>query len=179
MASFQSRVVGAMQLKAASFEEVEHDTAATGQAALVVVLASVSSGIAFLWYGGAWGVFGSAVWALVSWMVFAGLVWIVGTRIIPGRTTEADPGQLLRTMGFAQAPGLLGFLGVIPLLGWPIWLAVFLWTVTATVVAVRQALDYEHTARAVAAVVLAIVLAIVLTTMVALATSRVVASPSR
>jgi hypothetical protein len=179
MASFQSRVVGAMQLKAASFEEVEHDTTATGQAALVVVLASVSSGIAFLWYGGVWGVFGSAVWALVSWMLFAGLVWIVGTRIIPGRATQADLGQLLRTMGFAQAPGLLAFLGVIPLLGWPIWLAVFLWTVTATVVAVRQALDYDHTARAVAAVVLAIVLAIVLTSMVALATSRVVASQPR
>jgi hypothetical protein len=176
MASFQDRIVGAMQLRPASFEEIEHDTAATGQAAIVVLLASVSSGIAFIWYGGLSGVVGSAVWALVSWTLFAGLVWIVGTKVIPGRNTEADLGQLLRTMGFAQAPGLLAFIGAIPLVGWPIWVGVVVWRVMATVVAVRQALDYEHTARAVAAVLLAFVVAMVFTSVFALATSRVVMS---
>jgi len=168
MGSFQQRIVGAMRLQAATFEEVEHDTTTTVQAALVVVLASISSGIAFVWYGGLSGVASNAVWALVSWALFASLLWIIGTKIMPGRNTEADIGQLLRTMGFAQAPGLLAFLGVIPVLGWFIWLAVLVWTIAATVVAVRQALDYEDTTRAVVAVVMAFVVALIVTSAIVL-----------
>jgi hypothetical protein len=170
MASFRDRVVGALRLQVTTFEEVEHDTTATGQAAAVVVLASISSGIAFIWYGGLTGVISNAVWALVSWALFAGLVWIIGTKVLPGRNTEADVGQLLRTMGFAQAPGLLACIGIIPLLGWFIWFGIVVWAIAATVVAVRQALDYEDTLRAVAAVVLAFILAVVITSVFALAT---------
>ncbi len=170
MASFQDRVVGALRLQSTTFEEVEHDTTATGQAAAVVALASLSSGIAFIWYGGLTGVVSNTVWALSSWVLFAGLVWIIGTKVIPGRNTEADLGQLLRTMGFAQSPGLLAFIGIIPLLGWLVWAAVVLWVIAATVVGVRQALDYENTTRAVIAVVLAFVLALVVTSIFALAT---------
>jgi len=168
MGSFQQRIVGAMRLEAATFEAVEHDTTTTVQAALVVVLASLSSGIAFIWYGGLSGVVGNAVWALVLWVLFASLLWIIGTKVVPGRNTEADIGQLLRTMGFAQAPGLLAFFGVIPVLGWFIWLAVLVWAIAATVVAVRQALDYEDTARAVVAVVIALVLAFIVTSVIVL-----------
>jgi len=168
MASFSQRVVGALKLQAVTFEEVEHDTTATGQAAVVVLLASLSSGIAFIRYGGLTGVFSNAVWALVSWVFFAGLVWLIGTKIVPGRNTQADLGQLLRTMGFANAPGLLAFIGVIPLLGWPIWFGIVLWTIAATVIAVRQALDYESTSRAVVTVVLAFVAALILTSIFAL-----------
>ena len=169
MASFQERVAGAWRLQPVTFEEVEHDTTATAQAAAVVLLASVSSGIAFIWYGGLTGVVSNAVWALVTWVLFAGLVWIIGTKVIPGRNTSADLGQLLRTMGFAQAPGLFAFAGVIPLLGWLIWFGIIGWVVAATVVAVRQALDYDDTARAVVAVVLAFIAALVITAVFALA----------
>jgi hypothetical protein len=170
MASFQDRVAGAMRLRASTFEDVEHDTTATTQSAIVVVLASISSGIAFIWYGGLTGVVTNAVWALVSWALYAGLVWIIGTQVMPGRSTEADFGQLLRTMGFGQAPGLLAFIGVIPVLGWFIWLGVVVWTIAATVVGVRQALDYDETWRAAVAVVLAFVLAVLVTSAFALAT---------
>jgi len=169
MSTFQNRVIGAMRLQAGAFEEVEHDTTATTQAALVVVLASVSSGIAFIWYGGLSGVVWNAIWALASWVLFASLVWIIGTKVLPGRRTEADLGQLLRTLGFAQAPGLLAFFGIIPLLGWLIWFLVLAWTIAATVVAARQALDYEDTLRAAVAVVLAFVLAMIATSVFALA----------
>lgn len=169
MASFSQRVAGSLKLQATTFEEVEHDVTATGQAATVVVLASLSSGIAFIWYGGLVGMLSNAVWALVSWVFFAALVWVIGTKVLPGRNTQADLGQLLRTMGFANAPGLLAFSGVIPLFGWPIWFGVVVWTITATVIAVRQALDYESTGRAIATVLLAFAAAMILTSVFALA----------
>ena len=168
MAGFQDRVIGAMKLQASVFEEVEHDTTAMGQAAAVVALASVSSGIAFIAYGGVSGVLAGTVWALVWWALFAGLMWIIGTKVMPGRNTQADLGQLLRTMGFAQAPGLFAFIAVIPLLGWLVWLAIVAWSMAATVVAVRQALDYDDTWRAVVAVILAVVVAMILTFVFAL-----------
>jgi hypothetical protein len=163
MASLQQRVIGAMTLQTATFEEVEHDQRATSQAALIVLLAAVSRGVAWLWYGGLTGVVENVVWALVSWVLWAGLMWIIGTKLIPGRRTEADLGQLLRTMGFAQSPGLLAFIGIIPIVGWVIVFALFVWTLAATVIAVRQALDYDSTLRAVLAVGLAFVAALALT----------------
>jgi hypothetical protein len=171
MASLQDRVIGAMTLQATTFEEVEHDGSATSQAALVVLLAAISNGIAWLWYGGLTGVVENAVWALVSWVLWAGLMWIIGTKVMPGRNTEADLGQLLRTMGFAQAPRLLSFIGIIPIIGWVIVFALFVWTLVATVIAVRQALDYDSTLRALLAVGLAFVCALVLTFLFALLTS--------
>jgi hypothetical protein len=168
--SFQNRVAGALMLRPAVFEDVEHDPASMAQATAVVLLASVSSGLAFVSAGGLTVVLLSAVWALVWWSLFAGLLWIAGTKVIPGRQTEADVGQLLRTIGFAQAPRLFACAGAAPIVGWPIGLAVFAWSVAATVVAVRQALDYESTARAAAAVALAVVVAFVLTAAAALLT---------
>ena len=88
---------------------------------------------------------GSIVGALIGWVVGAVVVWFIGTRLLPGKNTEADFGQLLRTVGFAQAPGLFGILGVIPILGWLIGFLVGIWVLVGTVVAVRQALDYDDT----------------------------------
>lgn len=169
MATFQHRLVGAIRLQPSVFEEVEHDTTATGQAVAVVAIAGISSGVAFVWYGGFVGVVSSMVWALVTWAMLAGSMWIVGTKILPGRRTEADLGQLLRTTGFAAAPGLLWFIGVIPVFGWFIWIGVMIWVLAATVVAVRQALDYEDTLRAVLSVALASVVVLLVTSAVVLA----------
>jgi hypothetical protein len=46
-------------------------------------------------------------------------------------------------------------LAAVPFLGWLISLVVTLWALAATVVAVRQALDYDDTAKAVIVCVLA------------------------
>ena len=85
------------------------------------------------------------------------VLFFIGTRVLPGKNTSADVGQLLRTVGFAQAPGIFGILGVLPLLGGLIGLLVFLWVLAATVIAVRQALDYDDTLRAVIVCLLAAV----------------------
>jgi hypothetical protein len=143
MASYAERVVGALKLNTATYEEVEHDVMATSQAAGVVALASVASGIGEYWFLGITGIVRGAAIALLGWSVGAIVLWFVGTKIVPGKDTEADIGQLLRTIGFAGSPGLLRVLGVFPGIGHLSSVIATGWTVVATVVAVRAALDYD------------------------------------
>jgi hypothetical protein len=56
----------------------------------------------------------------------------------------------MRTTGFAAAPGVFRILRVIPGLAVPVLVVSSVWMIAAMVVAVRQALDYRTTARAVA-----------------------------
>jgi hypothetical protein len=154
VSSFQERVVGVMRLRAATFEEVEHDASATSQAAIVVLVATIAQRLSLYDLGVRW-LLGSIVAALVAWLVGALVLFFIGTRVLPGKNTSADVGQLLRTVGFAQAPGIFAILGVLPLLGGLIGLLVFLWVLAATVIAVRQALDYDDTLRAVIVCLLA------------------------
>lgn len=150
MATFTERMIGAAKLDVATYEEVEADTTATGQAMLVVVLSSVAAGIGALGSMGIVGLLVGTIGALVGWFIWAGLIFIIGTKILPEPQTEADMGQLLRTIGFASSPGILRLLGFIPVLGTMLWYAVAIWMLVATVVATRQALDYKSTGRAVA-----------------------------
>jgi hypothetical protein len=69
---------------------------------------------------------------------------------LPQPQTRADPGQLLRTVGFATAPGLLRVFGIFPEATVPAFLVSSIWMIAAMVVAVRQALDYQSTSRAIA-----------------------------
>jgi hypothetical protein len=148
MSSFVDRIKGAALLNVPTYEEVEADQTATTQAMGVVALAALASGVGAAWAGGP-GVVATVVGALVGWVVWAGLIWLIGTQLLPEPQTEADIGQLLRTMGFAAAPGLLLVLRMLPLVGALVALVVWLWQLATTVVAVRQALDYRSTGRAV------------------------------
>jgi hypothetical protein len=163
MATFGQRVIGAMRLQAATFEEVEHDASATAQAAGVVLLASVSTAIGWAASTGQIGIVRSAIGALVGWALSAVLIWLIGTRVLPGRNTEADLGQILRACGFAQAPGLFHVVAIVPLVGWFLSIVVIgIWVLVANVIAVRQALDYEETPRALAVCALAWVVQVVI-----------------
>jgi hypothetical protein len=153
MASFQNRVIGVLKLDAATFEDIEHDTSALGQAATIVALAALASAIGWFWISG--GVIRGVVVALFGWAVAAGLIWLIGTRVLPDKNTKADFPEVLRVIGFAQAPGLLHILAIIPILGWLASLAASIWVLAASVVGVRQALDYETTGRAIAVCVIA------------------------
>jgi hypothetical protein len=88
--------------------------------------------------------------AIATWMIWVLLTLFIGTRLLPGKETRADFGQLLRTTGFSAAPGILRVLGVVPTIGWVLFLAATVWMLFTYVVAVRQALDYTGTGRALA-----------------------------
>lgn len=151
MASFTDRMMGAARLDVRTYEEVENDAGGTGQAMLVVLLSSLAGGIGVSSLGvpGPGGVVGGIIAALAGWIVWAFLSYFIGTRLLPEPQTKADLGQLLRTTGFAQAPGILRVLGFIPGLGVLILLIISIWMLVTMVIAVRQALDYTSTLRAV------------------------------
>jgi hypothetical protein len=168
MASFQDRVIGAMRLQPATFEDVEHDTAATAQAAMVVVAVAVAGTIASVRDLSVTAALAAVVAQLIAWVLGSFVVLLVGTKIFPGKSTEADLGQMLRTIGFAQSAGLFNVLGIIPFLGLLIRLVVLIWILVAMVIAVRQALDYDDTLKAVIVCLVAWVIMIMVTFVTAL-----------
>jgi hypothetical protein len=149
---FSMRVIGALAIDPVIFEEVEGDRSATWQAMVVVVLSSISAGIgAFGWGTGSLrGVLFISALALLAWATWAVITFEIGTRLMPETETRADVGQLLRTIGFAAAPGMLRIFGIVPGATLPAFAITAVWMLVAMVVAVRQALDYKSTARAVA-----------------------------
>lgn len=149
MSSLTERMIGAAKLDVAIYEEVEADTTATGQALLVVVLSSVAAGLSFVTMNGIRGVIWGTLSAIVGWIIWAAITYLVGTKMLPEPQTESDMGELLRTIGFAMSPGILRILGIIPVIGFLVQLIVFFWLLAAVVVAVRQALDYKSTGRAI------------------------------
>lgn len=163
MASFQDRVMGAMRLQPSTFEEVEHDAAATSQAAMVVAAVAVAGVIASIRHITVTAALMTVIIQLIGWVVGSFVVLLVGTKLFPGKNTEADLGQMLRTMGFAQSAGLFNVLGIIPFLGVLIQFAVAIWILVAMVIAVRQALDYDDTIKAVIVCVVAWVIMVMVT----------------
>lgn len=161
--TFLQRLVGAAALDAAIYEEVEADSGATGQAMAVVVMSAVAIGIGVSGFGlGAGAVAFSGVLALVTWAAWALLMFEVGVRLLPGRETRSNPYELLRTLGFAATPGLAAVLAAVPGVTVPVLVGVLAWMLMAMVVAVRQALDYPSTGRALAVCALGLALALTL-----------------
>ena len=143
------RMIRAARLDVGLYEEVEADQGATGQAMAVVVLSSVAAGVATVATRGIGGIVLGTVGALVSWVVWAYLTYLIGTRLLPEPQTKADVGALLRTLGFASSPGVIRVVGIVPGLTMLSFLVAAVWMLVTMVVAVRQALDYTSTARAV------------------------------
>ena len=160
--SFIGRMVGAASFNLRTYEEVEADTTATGQALAVVLLASLAAGVGWIGVGpGTLVPIGIlTLVAVMGWAVWAVLTYLIGTHLFPEPQTRADTGELLRTLGFAQAPGILRALGVVPGSGSLVTALIAVWTLATMVVALRQALDYTSTLRAVAVCVTGWVLAL-------------------
>ena len=151
MANFTQRIIGAAKLDTAIYEEVESDTTALGQALAVVVLSSVAAGIGFASQMNLTFVDGIifALSTLFSWLLWAWLTYFIGTRLLPGPETHADWGQLLRTTGFSASPGMLLILCAVPGLTLVVFVIARVWMLVTFVIAVRQALDYTSTWRAI------------------------------
>lgn len=149
MASFQNRIIRAAKLDVSLYEEVEADKGAMGQAMGVVIISSIAAGVGTITRGGFGGILMGTIFALIGWYVWAYVTYFIGTRLLPEPQTKADPGELLRTIGFSSSPGLIRVLGVIPWLAGLIFLVASIWMLIAMIIAVRQALDYKSTFRAV------------------------------
>ena len=149
MSNLIERMIRAAKLDVNLYEEVEADKGALSQALGVVVLSGVAAGIGSIGAAGIAGIFTGTIAALIGWFVWAYIVYIIGTKLLPQPQTKADYGELLRTVGFSSSPGLIRVLGFIPFLSGIVFIAASIWMLIAMVVAVRQALDYTSTLRAV------------------------------
>ena len=143
------RMIRAAKLDASLYEEVEADPGLMKEAGLVVILSSLAAGIGTITQAGISGLIFGTIAALVGWFIWAYLTMIIGTKLLPVPETDADYGQLLRTIGFSSSPGVARVLGIIPVIGPVIQFVVGIWMLAAMVVAVRQALDYSSTGRAI------------------------------
>lgn len=156
------RMIGAARLDTATYEEVEADGSATRQAMTVVVLVALATGIGSLGSGGPLGLVFGIVLGIVGWALWAGITYFVGTTIFKTPETDANWGQLARTLGFAQSPGVLKVFAVIPGIGALVFAIVSIWQLVAMVIAIRQALDYTSTWRAVGVAVVGFIVYAVL-----------------
>lgn len=146
---FVDRMIRAAKLDVQLYEEVEADKTALGQAMGVVVLSSVAAGVGWFEGGGVAGMFIGTVSALLGWLVWAWLTYFIGTKILPEPQTQSDLGELLRTTGFSSSPGIIRVLGIIPGSAGIVFMAASIWMLVSMIIAVRQALDYRSTWRAV------------------------------
>lgn len=150
MASFVDRMIGAATLNVQTYEEVEHDQDATGQAAMVVGIVAVAGAIGAYSMGGIGGLIGGLLSAFIGWFIWSAVTLVIGTKVFDG---TADMGEMLRALGFAQSIGVLYVLGIIPMLGWMVRVVAGVWMLVCGVVAIRQALDFD-TGKAIGTVLL-------------------------
>ena len=151
---FINRIVRACKLDSNLYEEVEADKSATTQAAIVVVLSIVAFGVGTFFTYGSFNVLIPILTALAGWFVTSLLIYFVGAKLFPDKNTQSNLGELLRTIGFSSAPGLIRVFGFTPELMSITFIGSGIWMLVAMVIAVRQALDYESTWRTIGVVVI-------------------------
>jgi hypothetical protein len=147
--SLINRILRAAKLDVHLYEEVEADKSAMRQAMLVVILSGIAAGVGSISQGGALGVALGTIMGLVGWYIWAFIIYFIGTKLLPEPQTKSNVGELLRTIGFASAPGLIRVFGIFPGVEKLVFPVATVWMLVAMIIAVRQALDYKGTVRAV------------------------------
>ncbi|CAI8018166.1 hypothetical protein GBAR_LOCUS10987 [Geodia barretti] len=157
------RMIGAALFNAETYEEIEADPGAIGQAVLVVILVTVCGAVGGV-IGGLLGdasalklllgVIAGLVFGIVRWAIWVSVLSLVGGMMLRTGSTHTSWAELGRVVGFAYTPGVLSIFSFVPFVGWLFFLVGWLWTLVAVTIAVRQALDFESTGRAVAVVLL-------------------------
>ena len=151
---FANRVFRAIKIDIDLYEEVEKDKTATIQAGVVVVLSSLAAGVGALQMGASNFIL-APIFSLLSWYVWAYIIYFVGVKLFSGPSTKSNHGELLRTIGFSSAPGLIRVFGVTPDLMTVTFIGSAFWMLACMVVAVKSALDYDSLWKSLGVVVIA------------------------
>src|SRR3954453_8078404 len=158
MARLGERVGGAMKADVKTFQEIEADPAAIGQAVTVIVIAGVASLIGDIFRTGVFGGMMALILSLISYALWSLLVVLIGTKIMPEPTTKADFNEAFRVIGFTASPGVFNVLAIIPFLGPLISFVIGIWMLVIGVIAVREVLDYSNVGRAIVVCLIAFVI---------------------
>jgi hypothetical protein len=166
MAGLAERMAGAMKADVKTFQEIEADPTAMGQAVTVIVLAGVASLIGNIWRVGIGGGVMALVTSLIGYALWTLLIVLIGTKLMPEPTTKADFNEGFRVIGFTAAPGVFNVLAIVPFLGPLVSLAIWIWMVVVGVVAVREVLDFSNTGRAIIVCLIAAVVCWIVTSLI-------------
>ena len=163
--TFGDRVVGALKLDANTFEDIERDPTAMGQAVAIIALSALASNLGQIWRLGFGVMLFGVCSSLVGYLLWSVVVWLAGTKLMPDPATKADFPETFRTIAFAASPGLIGVVTIVPFLGGVLLFlltpVILIWSIAAMVVAVRQVLDYSETFKAVIVVLIGFVVYVV------------------
>jgi Yip1 domain len=163
--TFAERVVGALKLDPKTFEDIERDPTAMGQAVGIIALAALAGSLGSIWRLGFGSMAFAVIIAICAYLLWSLVVWLVGTKVMPDPATNADFAETFRVIAFASSPGLIGVVSIIPLLGWFVMLLltpiIWIWSMIAMVIATRQVLDYTDTFKAVIVVLIGFVIYLV------------------
>lgn len=161
------RMIGAAFFNRNTYEEIEADQGALGQAigvVLLVTLCGIIGGVIDGFLSGEkvlgiiLGVIGGLVFGIIRWALWVSVMYLVGGKMLRTSDTETSWSEVGRVVGFAYTPGVLSLFTFVPAVGGLFGLVGFVWQVAAVVVAVRQAMDFESTGRAIAVVLLSAVI---------------------
>lgn len=148
--SLMERVIGVLKLDVNTYEEIEADENATTEALIVVSVVAIVGGLIGGGINAALGgsFLGSFLRTLlnayIGWGVWAAVTYYVGTTFFKGQATM---GEMLRVIGYAQAPGILAIIPVCgAFIGW-------VWSIICGFIAVRQGLDVDNTSAALTIVI--------------------------
>jgi hypothetical protein len=166
MASLPERMIGAMSANVATFEEIEKDPSAIGQAVTVIVIAGVASLVGNIFRSGLSGALLALLVTLIGYAVWTVIVVVVGTKLMPEPSTKADFAEGFRVIGFSASPGVLNVLAIIPFLGPVISFVIWIWMLVVMVVAIRCVLDYTSTGRAIVVCLIGFIVYLVLNMLV-------------
>lgn len=166
MASLPERMVGAMRADVKTFQEIEADPNALGQAVTVIVIAGVAALIGNIFRAGLMAGIFALIISLVGYALFAFLVVIIGTKVMPEPSTKADFQEGFRVIGFAASPGVFNVLAIIPFLGPLISFLIAIWMLIIGVIATREVLDYSNTGRAVIVCIIAWIIYLIVTVVI-------------
>ena len=166
MGSLPERMIGAMKADVKTFQEIEADPNALGQAVTVIVIAGVASLIGNIFRVGLMGGIFSLIVSLIGYALFAFLVVIIGTKVMPEPSTKADFQEGFRVLGFSASPGVFNVLAIIPFLGPLISFVLAIWMLVIGVIATREVLDYSNTGRAIIVCLIAWIIYIIVTVVI-------------
>jgi len=162
------RMIGAAFFNRNTYEEIEADQGALGQAigvVLLVTLCGIVGGVIggllegeSVGLGILLGIIGGFVFGIVRWALWVSVMYLVGGKMLRTSDTETSWSEVGRVVGFAYTPGVLSLFTFVPIIGGLFGLVGFVWQVSAVVVAVRQAMDFESTGRAIGVVLLSAVI---------------------
>ena len=158
--NYFQRLKKAIFLDVAFYEEVEKDKKFTDQAMMTVALVSVVEGFMIMEGFNLITLVQGVLGSLIRFVIFAFFLSFVGTRILPEPETKSNTGELIRTLGFAYAPGLFIIFIIFPIIDSYVYPLVLILQLATMTIAVRQALDFNSTVRAVGVCIVAYILMI-------------------